>query len=120
RQRLIGTTRTYTGQDVSAETLPYSLLTGDLKFGSVIVECHVLNDYRRVITQSEIVRAITGGQNTNLSRYLARNPLLAKHGLISPPIRFTLPKKPIIPTAFEGTALIEICDSYLAARDQGM
>src|SRR5882762_4795545 len=107
--------RLHNGRPISAPVVqsPYSLLRGELEFGAIKVECHVLSDYRRVITQSEIVRAITGGRNTNLSRYLARNPLLVNGVANSPPIRFVIPKKPIVPTAFEGTALIEICDKYL-------
>ena len=43
------------------------------------MECHVLNDFRRVFTQREIVKAISGGRESgNLGRYLARNPLIRR------------------------------------------
>ena len=44
--------------------------------GSMELECHVLSDERRVFTQREVVRVISGGRESgNLTRYLERNPL---------------------------------------------
>jgi hypothetical protein len=104
-----------------AEVLPYSLLRGELPLGGLKIECHVLNDHRRVITQSEFLKAITGiGTATNLSRYVARNALLANVFRHSPPIRFKIASNdPKPPVGLEATTLIEAAEQYLAARDAG-
>src|ERR1700676_1731700 len=60
---------------VAEETIPFSLFQGRLRIGELELECHVLNDYRRVFTQREIVRILTGGRESgNLQRYLDSNP----------------------------------------------
>src|SRR2546426_4307670 len=53
---------------VDKASLPYSLLRGELPLGNLRVECHVLNDFRRVLTQTELLKALTGGSATNFSR----------------------------------------------------
>ena len=102
------------------KAMAHSMLEGELSFGTLTFGCHVLNDGRRVITQTEIVRAITGTQASNLSRYLARNPLVQNNFGHRPPIRFSIPGRSVIATGFEATAMIEICDIYLEARGRGM
>src|SRR5258705_5699263 len=53
--------------------MPFSLFRGTLDFGQTTIECHVLNDHRRVLTQTEVVRVLTGGTvSGNLLRYLSR------------------------------------------------
>jgi hypothetical protein len=37
---------------------PYSMFRGTLAIGEVGLQCHVLNDGRRVLTQREVVRAL--------------------------------------------------------------
>src|SRR5690348_2690642 len=44
----------------SGDTTPYSLFRGTLTINDVSFECHVLNDHRRVLTQREVVRALSG------------------------------------------------------------
>src|SRR5579872_4963992 len=62
--------------ETSAE-LPHSMFQGKLRIGDLLLDCHVLNDERRVFTQGEMVRAITGGtESSNLARYLRANPLI--------------------------------------------
>src|SRR5438105_2392671 len=56
--------------------LPYSMFRGNLDIGGLKIECHVLDDLRRVLTQTEVVRILSGGrQSGNLARYLEGNPL---------------------------------------------
>ena len=43
----------------SPEPMPFSLLRGTLTLGDVDIECHVLNDHRRVLTQREVVKVLT-------------------------------------------------------------
>jgi hypothetical protein len=99
--------------------MPVSLLRGTLQLGDIELECHVLNDGRRVLTQREVVRAISGGRESgNLGRYLDRNPLTTNDFKAGPVIRFKVPGAPTTAIGYEATLLIEICDKYLEARDQ--
>jgi P63C domain len=101
-------------------TLPFSMFRGKVHFGDIELECHVLNDGQRVFTQGEMVHALTGGADTsNLGRYLARNPLI-KNDLSDAPIRFKIPGLPNMAIGSEATRLIEICERYLDALDQGL
>lgn len=98
--------------------MPYSLLRGTLPIGTVTLECHVLNDHRRVFTQGEVVRAITGGtDSSNLPRYLRALPTYDKDLLPGRAIQFRVPGNPQVATGYEATLLVEICDMYLSARD---
>jgi hypothetical protein len=100
---------------------PYSMLRGTLYIGDVSFECHVLNDGRRVLTQREVVRVISGGRESgNLTRYLERNPVYQKDLLSDRTIEFKVPGSPQKATGYEGTLLIEICEMYLNARSQGL
>jgi len=102
--------------------LPYSLLRGTLPIGNVAIECHVLSDYRRVITQREVVRVLTssaqGRQAGNLDRYVEANPLTPASYLEGKVIPFRLPGTQFTANGYEATLLIEICEMYLEARDQ--
>jgi P63C domain-containing protein len=99
--------------------IPYSMLPGQLSFGDVTLECHVLNDLRRVLTQREVVRVISGGRESgNLSRYLSRNPLFGTDFVAGPTIQFRIPGSGTNATGYEATLLIEICSKYLEAREQ--
>ncbi|PZR74505.1 MAG: hypothetical protein DLM73_07720 [Chthoniobacterales bacterium] len=102
-------------------TLPFSMFRGELELGPVKLECHVLNDLRRVFTQREIVKALSGGRESgNLSRYLERNPLTQSGLDVGPEIPFQVPGTKITAIGREAITLIEICEKYLEARDQGL
>jgi P63C domain len=106
-------------EDEETQQPPFSMFRGTLKMGDLELECHVLNDGRRVLTQREVVRAISGGRESgNLGRYLDRNPLTASNFQAGPVIRFNVPGVPQTAIGYEATLLIEICDKYLEARDQ--
>ena len=99
--------------------LPYSMFPGTVKLGNMELECHVLSDLRRVFTQREVVRALSGGRDSgNLGRYLERNPLTAQGFSTGPTILFRVQGSPTTAIGYEATLLIEICEKYLAARDQ--
>ncbi len=101
--------------------IPTSLLRGTLELGDIELECHVLSDGRRVLTQGEVVRAISGGrESSNLGRYLERNPLTAKDTYAESVIRFAIPSNPTTAIGYEAPILIEICDKYLQAREEGL
>lgn len=86
---------------------------------AVGAECHVLSNYKRVFTQREIVRVISGGRESgNLQRYLSRNPLIPENFLAGLNMDFTIPGVSTPAKGYEATALIEICDKYLEAKAQ--
>lgn len=85
------------------------------------MECHVLSDGRRVFTQREMVRVLSRGRESgNLSAYLERNPLITKEEVAGDEIRFKIPGNPTTAIGREATTLIEICEKYLDALDQGL
>ena len=100
-------------------TKPFSMFRGTIKIGNTEYECHVLDDERRVFTQREIVRAISGGRESgNLQRYLDRNPLTAD-GYSLNQIEFDVPGSRQTALGAEATELIDLCEKYLEADDQG-
>lgn len=103
----------------SSDALPFSMFRGTVRIGDMDIECHVLSDERRVFTQREVVRAISGGRESgNLSRYLVRNPLFYNQFSAGPTVDFKVPGSPTIANGYEATLLIEICELYLEARRQ--
>jgi hypothetical protein len=108
--------------EVAEPNLPFAMFKGKLTIGNVELEAYVLNDLRRVFTQREMVRVLSpaGRDSGNLSAYLqskafANNPL--DLGAVIP---FRVPGTQYIANGYEATALIEICERYLAARDAGL
>lgn len=100
---------------------PFSMFRGTLTIGEMKVECHVLSDERRVFTQREVVRLISGGRESgDLSRYLARNPLYINQFDAGPTVAFRIPGSPTVANGYEATLLVEICDLYLNARRHGL
>ena len=90
------------------------MFKGTLTIGDIEFECHVLSDGRRVLTQREMVRVISGGRDSsNLSRYLERNPIYGPDKIEGRVIQFSLPGNPLVAHGYEATLLVEICDSYL-------
>jgi hypothetical protein len=101
--------------------LPYSMFQGTLDLGERTVNCYVLNDLRRVISQSGIVSILGGGRDSgNLQRYLQRNPLFSNGYTAGPTIAFVIPGNPTEAIGYDGTVLIEICSKYLEAREQNL
>lgn len=99
--------------------LPFSTFPGTLEIGNVKLECHVLNDGRRVLSQREFVRAMTGGRKGgSLRPYLEAHPLLETDAFAGRTIEFKIPGNPQTAIGYEGTLLIELCDSYLQAEDE--
>lgn len=103
------------------------MFTGTVELGNRKLECHVLNDLRRVLTQREVVRAISvggadgeGRDSGNLGRYLQRNPLLATGFDAGPVIEFDVPGTNNVAIGYEATLLVEICDKYMEAKAQGL
>ncbi len=107
------------GPKVGGAEKPYSWFSGNVNLGPLTLECHVLSDGQRVLTQREMVRALSGGRRSgNLTRYLDRNPL-TKDGAGAKPIEFAIPKGPDA-IGYDATLLVDICDKYIEADEQGL
>lgn len=101
--------------------LPYSMFTGSLNLGPMPVECHVLSDGRRVLSRLQAVRLLSGGtDSSHLARYLKRVPLYREGMLDERTIQFRIPGMPPVANGLDATMLIEICEMYLDAREQGL
>lgn len=99
----------------------YSMFPGILPMGDLSFECHVLSDGRRVFTQREVVRLLSGGRDSsNIQRYLSRNPLVPENFLDGRIVQFRVPGVAQFAHGYEATVLLEICDYYLQARDEGL
>lgn len=104
----------------SKSDLPHSMFTGELSIGDVTFECHVLSDRRRVLTQREVVRVISGGRESgNLSRYLERIPQYEEGMLAGRTVQFQIPGSAQIANGYDAELLVEICELYLDARAAG-
>lgn len=99
-------------------TEPISLFRGTLTIGSQEVECHVLDDGRRVFTQREIVRVLSGRASGDLKTYLANIPAMPSKFGEDQNIVFKIPGNPTLAIGREATTVMEICEKYLEARDQ--
>jgi len=114
-------TKKYAGDPpAKANELPFSMFPGRLDFGNVTLECHVLNDGRRVLSQREFVRVITGGRKGgSLRPYLENHPLVEPDAFAGRTIEFKIPGNPQTAIGYEGTLLVELCDSYVEAEVLG-
>lgn len=105
----------------TSSPIPFSLFRGTLEISDLQIECHVLNDHRRVFTQREVVRIVSGGVvGGNLGRYLRANPLYEEGLLDGRKIQFRIPGTTNVgrvANGYEATLLVEICDLYLRARN---
>lgn len=110
----------YPARGAATDGSLHSIFPGTLRLGGLSLECHVLNDGRRVFTQRELVRVLTGGVRTgDLRRYLSSLSIQRKTTEIAlTPIEFKIPNNPTPARGLEATALIEICEAYLEAREQ--
>jgi hypothetical protein len=100
--------------------MPFSMFRGKLAIGAIELECHVLSDGRRVLTQGEVVRILTGGRDSSdLQRYIRNNPLFPEDFTAGQNFQFRVPNNPTLAIGYEATVLIEICQRYLEARSQG-
>lgn len=105
--------------DKPSGDLPHSMFKGTIDIDDVEFEVHVLSDGNRVLSQREVVRALTGGRDSgDLSRYLVNLPLYQHGSLDERVIPFVVPGNPRNGAGYQAELLIEICDLYLQARDQ--
>jgi hypothetical protein len=100
--------------------LPIAMFPGKLTIGAGEYLCYVLDNDKRVISQREVVRALTGHAKGDISRYLESQnlqPYISLKKVADQTIHFTIPKNPVTSIGYEATLLVDICDAYLRARD---
>jgi hypothetical protein len=112
-------------QDAPSDgTFPVALFPGFLEIGATRLPVYVLDNGKRVITQSEVVRLLTDGSTTGmLGRYLdAGNlrPYINGEHILRQAIRFSIPGTRIQGLGYEATLLLDMCDAYLRAREDGV
>ena len=103
--------------------LPVALFPGTLQIADQSLPVYVLDNGKRVITQTEVVRILTDGSTTAfLGRYLAAQNIanyIDGDAIIQQAIRFTIPGTKFEGLGYEATLLLDICDAYLRARLDG-
>lgn len=99
---------------------------GEVFFGSISVPCHVLNDGSRVIAQREVIKALTGQEKPSgtISRLIGVGnlaPYIEANKIVEKAIRFRLSGAghQMLAFGYEATLLIEVCEAFLRARDDG-
>jgi hypothetical protein len=101
---------------------PVAMFPGKLSIGDGKYLCYVLDSGKRVISQREVVRALTQQSKGDLARYLESQnlkPFISNKIVVDQTIQFTIPGNPITAIGYEATLLLDICDAYLRARDEG-
>ena len=108
--------RSYAGTDNGHAVFD---VPGTVEIGEMTIECHVLNDGRRVLSSGGVVRALRGttSKPASLNRYLERLETYEPGMIDGRMINFRIPGTPTVAQGYEATLLIEICDLYLKARD---
>jgi len=102
--------------------LPRALFPGKLSIGDAQFLCYVLDNGKRVLSQREVVRVLTGLSKGDLSRYLESQnlkPFINGQIVADQTIQFLIPGNPILSNGYEATLLLDICDAYLRAREMG-
>jgi len=102
--------------------LPIALFPGKLTIGNVQFVCYVLDNGKRVMAQREIVRLLTGRVSGDLGAYLKAQALsryIDTEELAGQTIQFSIPGTQYKGIGYEATLLLDICDAYLRAREEG-
>ncbi len=102
--------------------VPLAIFPGKLAIGDGMYLCYVLDNNKRVISQREVVRALTGQSKGDISRYLETQnlkPFISSQLIADQTIQFKIPGNPVTANGYEATLLLDICDGYLRARDDG-
>jgi hypothetical protein len=99
------------------DSIPFSMFRGKLTLGAYELECHVLSDGKRVFTQRELVKLLSGGgrESGGLDRYIENIPLNTSDLMAVPAIEFKVPGAGNA-IGRESIFLIELCDRYLEAE----
>jgi len=107
--------------------LPFSLFTGTLEIGDMKIDCHVLNDHRRMLTRNSAISALGMAKKSGGDRLLnfitgeRIKPFvsLKLREVIANPIKFTIPQGGIA-HGLEADTLVDFCEAVLLANDSGV
>ncbi len=103
-------------------SLPIAIFQGTLSIGDAEFTCYVLDNGKRVLAQREVVRLFTKHAKGNLGRYLEAHNLqefVNKDAILKQTVKFTLPANRLEGDGYEALLILDICDAYLRARDEG-
>ncbi len=99
-----------------------AICEGELDLGPIKVKCAVLENKQRVVSQREVVRALTGHAKGGLDRYLRAQNLqeyvptkFQAHSLDQTTLKY-LATNGIEAQAFSATDIVDFLDMYLQAR----
>ena len=101
--------------------VPVALFPGKVSIAAANFLCYVLDNGTRVISQREVVRALTGHSKGDITPYLESQnlkPFISRKAIADQTIQFTIPGNPVTAHGYEATLLLDICDAYLRARDE--
>jgi hypothetical protein len=103
---------------------PVALFPGKLKIADAEFAVYVLDNGKRVMAQREVVRVLTGKKDTGkLGSYVnaqVLRPYLNAEAITAQALQFKIPGTQYLGHGYEATLLLDICDAYLRARDEGV
>ena len=100
---------------------PIALFPGKLTIGDTDFNVYVLDNRKRVMSQREVVRLLTGKHSGALPGLLGRQAVseyVDIESILSQTINFSIPGTQFKGVGYEATLLLDICDAYLKARDE--
>ena len=99
---------------------PIALFPGKLTIGETDFNVYVLDNRKRVMSQREVVRVLTGkhyGALPGLLTGQAVSEYVDLESILSQTINFSIPGTQFKGVGYEATLLLDICDGFLRARD---
>lgn len=107
---------------MTKEKMLKALCEGEINLGPVVVKCAVLENKQRVVSQREVVRALTGHAKGGLDRYLKPQNLqqyvpqrFQATSLDQTTLKY-ISKNGKIGQSFSATDIVDFLDMYLQAR----
>ncbi len=104
--------------------LPKATHQGELTIGNLTLDCYVLDDGKRVLSQGGMARSLGKDRSTNLAKFLSEktfDPAIPQDliAMTNSPILFTPPHGGQAAYGYPAAILVDICDAVLAARKNG-
>jgi hypothetical protein len=113
-----------TSKTDNGPAIPVALFHGKLKMAAAEFAVYVLDNGKRVMAQREVVRVLTGKRETGkLASYVnvqVLRPYLDADNITGQILQFKIPGTQYVGHGYEATLLLDICDAYLRARDDGV
>jgi hypothetical protein len=113
-----------TSKQLQTDTTPVALFPGKLKMADAEFSVYVLDNGKRVMAQREVVRLLTGKKESGkLASYVnaqVLRPYLDSDHVTKQTLQFKIPGTQYLGHGYEATLLLDICDAYLRAREDGV